>query len=210
MRFEIGEQIPTIDIRYNIDRGLSHIAFKPYYYYSGIAQVTDIQFSNLTVTEHHRVPDVFDDNKVPRFDGFILISNDGESWHNQYPQAEYGQLSDQGNRTFYRAVISDQYVDAKQWVNENPSASLCSYMLSSYLEELKGVVTKREEDQQQPGSSLCLTDTEQTRLLREHLEDVIERYEAFSGQTVQFDDKYFGDIKLDGHFKVTFTKPAGA
>lgn len=67
-------------------------------------KVTDFIFKVFTVTEHHRVPNEYDDKNELTCDGYVLRATDGKetdrNWHNQYPRASYGQLSDTGNGIF--------------------------------------------------------------------------------------------------------------
>lgn len=67
-------------------------------------KVTDFLFKVLTVSEHHRVPSEYGDKNELTCDGYILRSTDSNgterTWHNQFPYASYGQLSDAGDAIF--------------------------------------------------------------------------------------------------------------
>lgn len=63
---------------------------------------TAIHFIKLKVTEHHRVPNQYDDKPEPTLDchGYKLVDEKGRVFLNQFPRASYGQTTDNGDRQF--------------------------------------------------------------------------------------------------------------
>ncbi len=61
-----------------------------------------IHFIKLKVTEHHRVPNEFDEKQEPTLDcdGYKLVDEKGRVFLNQFPRASYGQITDNGDRQF--------------------------------------------------------------------------------------------------------------
>lgn len=59
-----------------------------------------MHFKKLTVTEHHRVPDYWLPLGEKTCDGYVLTDENGKVFHNQYPMAVYGQVSDFADRWF--------------------------------------------------------------------------------------------------------------
>ena len=56
-------------------------------------ELRKINLELLECVEHHRVPNAFDVEKKPAYDGYVLRDAEGDLWHNQYPEAEFGQMS---------------------------------------------------------------------------------------------------------------------
>jgi len=59
-----------------------------------------IEFEVLTVTEHHKVAWDQDPEGEKKYDGYLLKSADGRGWVNQYPTADYGQVTDRADYLF--------------------------------------------------------------------------------------------------------------
>lgn len=62
------------------------------------------EFLELEVIEHHKVSSEYDEKDLKDCDGYILKSADGRIFHNQYPRASYGQVSDRANYIFTEAL----------------------------------------------------------------------------------------------------------
>lgn len=111
-RYSIGEEIYACVFVYNDRISTS----QPYMMWSNETP-TDIKFIKLTVKEHHRVPGEHDDEV--KYDGYILATDDGKIFTNQYPRAGYGQISDRGDRIFhidFRGKTEDDF--KKMFENE--------------------------------------------------------------------------------------------
>lgn len=112
-RFSVGEKLYAIHFAYE---GKKDFGFGMPYLYDD-APISKINIIELTVTEHHKVRGDFDsDQKKPKYDGFILTDKEGNIWHNQYPRASYGQVSDESDRRFVRHLEDKSQYDT--WLKE--------------------------------------------------------------------------------------------
>jgi hypothetical protein len=103
-RYSVGEKLYVIHFSFE---GSKDICFRMPFLYD-MAPISKINIIELVVKEHHKVHGEWDDNDSPKiYDGFILEDKDGNIWHNQYPRAYYGQISDEGDREFTRCLPSD-------------------------------------------------------------------------------------------------------
>lgn len=124
MRFEIGQQIPFINVRYhkkpNVEKAFSFL-FDP-----RIHDLDSVEVKILTVKEHHKVPSTYGPKDEKNYDGFIFTEqineNEEQLWKNQYPTATYGQLSDENDRTVFRHTTHSKeeiermsYEELKYW-----------------------------------------------------------------------------------------------
>lgn len=68
-----------------------------------------INLIKLSVAEHHKVPNEWDEKAKPvkDCDGYLLRDDNGLVYANQYPRASYGQTSDTANRRFCRYIEND-------------------------------------------------------------------------------------------------------
>lgn len=104
MRFEIGQQVPFIKVKYhkkpNIDKAFSSL-FDP-----RLHDLDSINVKLLTVKEHHKVSSSYEPDGEKKYDGSIFTEQLGEGkeqiWYNQYPTASYGQLDDTSDRMVTR------------------------------------------------------------------------------------------------------------
>lgn len=99
MRYEIDQKLFVINFAYtgNYAHGMYSVPLK----YNDI-QPESINFVELKVTEHHRVPGDYDSEL--NYDGYLLKDDKGNDYANQYPRASYGQISDTANRRFHRHI----------------------------------------------------------------------------------------------------------
>lgn len=108
-RYNVGEKILGIAFMFEGEE------FKGFYrtpYIYNAVPVVKTHIIELTVKEHHKVRDEYDSHDTePKYDGFVLTDREGNVWHNQYPYAAYGQLSDTGNRRFRREITSEGEYD---------------------------------------------------------------------------------------------------
>lgn len=111
MRYEIGQKIWTFFIQ-NTD-GFMYPFFSRYNPLTANSlDFPKVEFLQLTVTEHVRVPGDWSDETEN--DGFKLAAPDGKTWYNQYPRASYGQISDTQDGAFELAL--DLYKNDEQIV----------------------------------------------------------------------------------------------
>lgn len=106
MRYQLHQKVWTIGL--TLTRATTGELVTPFNFITPVPQLFKIQsmrFFDLTVTEHHKVPGEWSDEK--EYDGFIATDKNGNIWHNQYPRASYGQLSDSADGNFSPALIND-------------------------------------------------------------------------------------------------------
>lgn len=101
MRYQIGEKLIVVHFHYETDR--PQFRFTMPYLYSE-EKVKEIQLCELEVTEHHKVSWEYDTDNKNDCDGYVLKDKDGNTWHNQYPKASYGQTTAEGDFRFRRSL----------------------------------------------------------------------------------------------------------
>lgn len=101
MRYEINQKLFAVNFSYpgNFNHGLYS---QPLLNNDIIP--SEINFIELQVTEHHKVPNSWGDINDKDCDGYLLKDADGNPFVNQYPTASYGQLSDTGDRRFRKHI----------------------------------------------------------------------------------------------------------
>lgn len=108
-RLSVGQIVHAIHFASTQDQ-FNEIFSMPYKY--AMRGITKVSILEMTVIEHHKVRCSYDDEVAePKYDGFVLKDQEGRIWHNQYPRAEYGQLSDEGNN-IYRLAFEQPSVGA--------------------------------------------------------------------------------------------------
>jgi hypothetical protein len=142
-RFSIGQKLIVVAFRYAeketmfVSVPLLFDNFMP----------SKIHLKELTVTEHHKVPDGYDEKETPdcNYDGYVLKDSTGQKWHNQYPLASYGQTTDNANWTFERAVNAGEDVDAL--VSNSQESPLDYELLTIQLDRMyRGLKNLKEHD----------------------------------------------------------------
>lgn len=98
-----------------------------------------IHLVKLTVSQHHKVPDCYDERKPPELscDGYHLVGTNGRTYTNQFPTASYGQLTDTADRIFTEEVAEGGWKERLERDAEDPSR----YMLvtSVFADVTKGI-----------------------------------------------------------------------
>lgn len=155
MRFQIGQKIPVISFIVAMNgRERSAIFFLPW-----DERIISSEIVYLTVTEHHKVGNGYDDAKD--CDGYVLEAATGEKWFNQYPTASYGQLSTDADYYFRRAVRTEQ----------QPYRNYVS--LFTYMEGLLRGVYQFTHDEQ-------LKNESRAQALQTIFDDLKQRYEELT------------------------------
>ena len=88
MRYEIGSHVYVVKFHYGDGHDDCGVRY-PYMW--SRKECARMEILRLTVKEHHKVTDEYSDNKD--YDGYILESDDGRKFYNQYPTASYSQTS---------------------------------------------------------------------------------------------------------------------
>lgn len=186
MRFQVNETLPVLAIIYANVPANANLMFHAYYPWRNDV-IDRIEFDHLTVAEHHKVNQEYDEaGAEPSCDGYLLQSSKGEAWSNQYPTAHYGQWSDSANRLFTRYFSGDKEA-WREWYANNPNVP-CQYrLLSDYLADVKRGIQDRNEE-----SGLTEADIAMTAVLQKHLDAVVAQYEEESGKVVVFEKTRWG------------------
>ncbi len=104
-------------------------------------------FLELEVVEHHKVYWDYDEDKskAPEYDGYVLKDAAGNVYHNQYPRASYGQVSDRGNRVFHLipAAENDRTISAMFEDEKKRGIPNEYYLAESLADELIGSTRDR-------------------------------------------------------------------
>lgn len=99
-RFNVGSKYPFIKVHFSLNGNPAFWGM----YLPWEHKLESIELVMLECTEHHKVPSEWDPKPEPAldYDGFIFKGPDFEGkptvWHNQYPRASYGQVSDAADR----------------------------------------------------------------------------------------------------------------
>ena len=107
-------------------------------------------FVKLTVSEHHKVSWAYATKDDKKYDGYILNSDDNRVFHNQYPRANYGQLSDIDDRVFSENVLKGMKSN-----KENPSRFI---LISEILDNLDKALTSNQLENTRKGELQKLKD----------------------------------------------------
>lgn len=130
MRYEEGQKIWTVFF-HNVE-GFLYPSYSQFMPFDG-KPYPEIVFRELTVTEHHKVRSEWENTDTPpACDGFLLKDSDGRIWHNQYPFASYGQISDSCDGLFrlhlelQRPVFDDvlAFIGEKRVTRQNGEANV--------------------------------------------------------------------------------------
>lgn len=134
MRYRVEQNLFAVHFGYNLHIPRTYGFYTHPLMWDNI-EPDDINIIKLTVTEHHKVPDNYDTEGKLDYDGYLLKSEDGQTFTNQYPRASYGQLSDDGNRRFTIHIKDTDSLDKVR--NGNPKAIFELHLLSEVLEKIK-------------------------------------------------------------------------
>lgn len=168
MRFEIGQKIWTVGFTL-INKNTNTIETSPYFTNPDpkFYHIDKIHFVEISISEHKNVPDEFSEEL--KYDGFIATDGDNV-WHNQFPRASYGQLSNKCDHLFDLAGLDSYYEEVNQSnlthqevmtkiLKKHPVITTCS--LVYFMNELTGGLldenglTKRELHHPDVHSRLC-------------------------------------------------------
>lgn len=97
-----------------------------------------IELFKLKVTEHHKVAWGLDPSGERRYDGFILTTDTGEVWYNQYPKASYSQVSDVADRRF---TINYALMAQNPELTEEQIMERCEKLPFITVETLEGFIS---------------------------------------------------------------------
>lgn len=102
MRYELGEKVIGIKVRFKPSEARWSNLYLP-----DRDTLEGIDLIEMTVVKHARVPWDQDPEEKLEYDGYVLEASDGTVFHNQYPKASYGQVTDSANWTFSYAEVNE-------------------------------------------------------------------------------------------------------
>lgn len=181
MRYQIGQKIPVISFLLKGERPDGSTYERPaVHYMPWDEQVVSSEIVYLTVKEHHKVPNAYDQSGELSCDGYILETGEGERWFNQYPRASYGQLDDSGDRHFHRENWKDYKY--RHYV-----------ALFHYMENLLR------------GEAQLISDKpDWANMLRTQYEELKKRYEELTGYVIVYEPSYLTGFNGEKHFADDF------
>lgn len=188
MRFQVNQALFAVHFGYPRNDPRTYGFFGLPMLFDNI-EPEDINFAKLVVTEHHKVPDSYDEKKEQKYDGYLLKDETGKLFANQYPTASYGQTSDEANRRF--AVHGDESFFKK--IYEEPKAIFEYHLLSDVLERIqRGIKDLSETPKEHASYNLC----------KEKHDALIKLYDRI---VKEFGEKY-PDYQLNMVWKPPFKK----
>lgn len=138
-RYQVGQKLITVCFHFDGKPPMLGVIM-PYFY--DMKAPTKIDLIRLEVIEEHEVPDAYDPDSGNSSVGYVLKDDQGRIWHNQYPLAHYGQLSDEGNRTFSRRADTNE--EATEILNSGESHH--TYLLSKFFGNLSRGITHLSDE----------------------------------------------------------------
>jgi hypothetical protein len=133
---------------------------------------TGIKLVMLECVEYHKVPTLYDESNIS--DGYIFKDENGNIYHNQYPHAEYGQISTEQDWLFLEINIKQM--------------ALYKYF-NNYIEHLLRYIYKETRIVNSNESSS--RDIEYLKALREEFLTMTSLYKEFTGDKVKFKPREF-------------------
>lgn len=205
MRYQVGSKVPFLVIQYEASTGRKYLngfgsTFMPWE-----GTLLNIHVEMLECIEHHKVPNAYDESDTPTLDcdGFIFKAEAGFIWHNQYPRASYGQVSDTADRIVSRAF--PEGTDHKTIDVENTII----YMESAFhrLAEMHRGIYHFQTEATDENREKC---EQYATLLTELANQTQQAIEKVSGRKVVLDKLTYGPDKqwLEGHYRARFETEA--
>lgn len=159
MRYQVGEELFTVNFQFegrdNTWNSRFHVPFLSLPF-DAEEKVSGIRFLKLTVKEHHKVPDHWGDADKLVGDGFILTSENGSIFHNQYPRAFYGQISNEADRRFTRAIPEEMDIETyRDILAKDSNFIMSSYLLVSFMTEVYNAIDEMEKFHLECASKFC-------------------------------------------------------
>lgn len=143
-RYSIGEVLTTIQFKTRYD--LDTFSFDRYEFFTDDTKKMykpQFEIIQLTVTEHHKVSSQWDTENNLDYDGFKLVDSRNLVWHNQFPKASYGQVTDTQDQIFKRIDKLPEEKDDPIHLNYPAKTRL----VTDYLDFLKRNVNRFDFEQ---------------------------------------------------------------
>lgn len=126
-----------------------------------------IRLIKLTVSEHHKVPNYWDEKGVLDCDGYILLDDNGRRFTNQYPRASYGQTTDTGDRLFSEDFQGD-FDERLKREKEDPTSYILVEDMFATISEGVHKLKIAAENMHQPNGFSWEQSREYTELYQRH------------------------------------------
>jgi hypothetical protein len=195
MRYKLNQKIWTIGLTL-----VNKESNKPVYPYGFLRpypnqfDITNIFFNELTVTEHHKVSGEWSDEK--QYDGFILKDTQDRVWHNQYPRASYGQLSDSNDGLFTTPLFEKLFEETKALDNDLDWNTACTKFMDQYKSTINQFSLTRFMEDLNGG----IVDDDTTKVecheiwpkIEEIQKRVIQTFKETTGKTLEHYIEHFG------------------
>lgn len=196
MRFEIGQQVPFINVKYhkkpNSNNGFSFL-FDP-----RIHDLDSVEVKLLEVIEHHNVPWDQDPTGEKKHHGFVfkeLNSTEEQIWHNQYPMASYGQMNDSADRVVTRRKTHLKLEEIAKFSKEQ-----ADYWMENWNQALPFISNIKRAIDGDDRHRLKLS-PEDKKLFEEYLSIVEKKVEEITGKKIQYKEFSHNGITLEGHWE---------
>lgn len=196
-RFEVGQKHPFIFVRFQFSNGRSNNnGLIPRTYLPWEHKLLRIDIFELESMEEHQSPVEYSEDGATA-PGYVLRDQNGKVWHNQYPQAHFGQISDKANWIAHRHFESRDEIRTAVDEGGHILSGVC---LKNYVTDVAfGIHELRELKR------LDLADQ-----LQKHLDAVCEQFRTQFGMDIGFEPQQPGEHLLEHYSKVKISPLQGA
>lgn len=194
-RFEVGQKHPFIFVRFQFGNGRSNNnGLTPSTYLPWEHKLLRIDIFDLeSLMEHQSPVEYSEDRTAP---GYVLRDSNGKTWHNQYPVAHFGQISDNANWIARRHFESREEI---QNAVEEGGHILSGTCLKSYLSNVAfGIYQLNEHNKPELAAQL-----------QKHLDAVCEQFRTQFGMDIGFEPQLPEEHLLEHYAKVKISPLQG-
>lgn len=187
-RFEVGQKHPFIFVRFQFGNGRNNNnGLIPSTYMPWEHKLLRIDIFELESIQEHQSPVEYSDTDTAP--GYVLRDQRGKVWHNQYPQAHFGQISDNANWIAHRHFESREEIQAAVEEGGHILSGMC---LKNYLTDVAfGIHELRERNM-----------SDRADLLQRHLDDVCQQFSTQFGMGIGFEPMLPDEHVLEHYAKV--------
>lgn len=213
MRYNVNQQYPFIAILFERKNGKKETQGLGGTFFPWEHKLISIHLELLTCAEHHKVPNAYDESKPPVLDcdGFIFTNpSTNETWHNQYPSASYGQLTDTAN--YLVTVDCDREVVESQWETRVFQMEDGLYRLAQVHRGIFQLQNELEKVKANPHEFRYSYEEMQANveLLKEFAARLSGEMVKLTGKEIVVDPVSYGPHRkvIEGHYKCRFADEA--
>lgn len=148
-RFTVGEAVPFVSVRFvKSPRPYIYQSLRSIFGITRMDNIQDVQLLLLTCVSEHPVAVEYDVSEEKNCLGYIFADDAGNTWHNQYPWASFGQLHDDAD-TRVTWAGHNGVRDFRAWIHEHPDFIYQFKTLTSFMDELREI-TDHPDNQSDP------------------------------------------------------------